>query len=179
MLSLLTALSLTQPGPCRLREPLKDKGRVKILWEKFRLLTVFVSAEVGFGFGGRLRLSGLVDSDHSELVPLAFTQAGHAGLQLVNGGDTVLVVSDESIKPTSELVFLLDDVVTDGTATIALGFLPPQCDGFVVKVDNLWFTWLAGRSCNTQFYSGRELSELAILTVGVLCQDGISCEEWL
>ena len=42
MLSLLTALSLTQPGPCRLREPLKDKGHVKILWEKFRLLKQFL-----------------------------------------------------------------------------------------------------------------------------------------
>ena len=150
MLSLLTALSLTQPGPCRLREPLKDKGHVKILWEKFRLLTVFVSAEVGFGFGGRLRLSGLVDSDHSELVPLALTKAGHASLQLVNSRHAVLVVSDEGVKPASELVFLLDDVVADGTAAIALRLLPPECDGFVVKVDNLGFTRLAGRSYNTQ-----------------------------
>ena len=128
MLSLLTALSLTQPGPCRLREPLKDKGRVKILWEKFRLLTVFVSAEVGFGFGGRLRLSGLVDSDHSELVPLALAKAWHSRLQLVNGGHTVLVIGDEGIKPATELVFLLNDVVCDGSTAVILGFSPSECD---------------------------------------------------
>ena len=114
-------------------------------------------AEVRFGFGGRLRLSGLVDGDHSELVPLALAQARHSRLQLVDCCCAVLVVSDESIKPSSELVFLLDDVVTDGTATVALWFLPPQCDGFVVKVNNLWFTGLAGRSCNTQCQSLSEL----------------------
>ena len=146
MLSLLTALSLTQPGPCRLREPLKDKGRVKILWEKFRLLTVFVSAEVGFGFGGRLRLSGLVDSDHSELVPLALAKAWHSRLQLVNGGSAVLVVGDESVEPAAELVFLLDDVVGDGAATVLLRLVPSQRHRLVVEVDNLRLSRCAGRS---------------------------------
>ena len=146
MLSLLTALSLTQPGPCRLREPLKDKGRVKILWEKFRLLTVFVSAEVGFGFGGRLRLSGLVDSDHSELVPLALAKAWHSRLQLVNGGSAVLVVGDESVEPAAELVFLLDDIMGDGAATVLLRLVPSQRHRLVVEVDNLGFSRGTGRS---------------------------------
>ena len=153
-------LSGTRPDPCQCKEQLKHQlAQISSLPPSLSLLTVFVSAEVRFGLGRGIWLSSLVDSDHSELVPLAFTQAGHASLQLVNGGDTVLVVSDESIKPTSELVFLLDDVVADRPATIALWFLPPQRDGFVVKVDDLWFTRLAGRSWNTQCQSGPEIGE--------------------
>ena len=114
--------------------------------ERVGLLTVFVSAEVRFGFGGRLRLSGLVDSDHSELVPLALAQAWHPRLQLVDGGSAVLVVGDESVEPAAELVFLLDDVVRDRTATVLLGLVPSQGDRLVVEVDNLWLSRCAGRS---------------------------------
>ena len=92
------------------------------------LLTVFVSAEVGFGFGGRLGLSGLVDGDHSELVPLALAQAWHSSLQLVDCCRAVLVVRDESVKPAAKLVFLLDDVVRDWSTTILLGPVPSQGD---------------------------------------------------
>ena len=119
-------------------------------------LTVLVSAEVGFGLRRWVGLSCLVDGDHSELVPLAFTQPGHASLQLVDGRHTVLVVGDEGIEPAAELVFLLDDVVADGAAAVTLGLLPPECDGLVVEVDNLWFTRLAGRSCNTEVTRGSD-----------------------
>ena len=104
------------------------------------LLTVFVSAEVRFGFRGRLRLSGLVDGDHSELVPLALAQARHSRLQLVDCCCAVLVVRDESIKPAAELVFLLNDIVRDRAATILLGLVPSQRDRLVVEVDNLWLS---------------------------------------
>ena len=110
------------------------------------LLTVFVPAEVRFGFGGRLRLSGLVDGDHSELVPLALAQTRHSGLQLVDCRRAVLVIGDESIKPAAELVFLLNDIVRDGTATVLLGLVPSQCDRLVVEVDNLWLSRGTGRS---------------------------------
>ena len=110
------------------------------------LLTVFVSAEVGFGFGGRLGLSGLVDSDHSELVPLALAQARHSRLQLVDCCCAVLVVGDESVKPAAKLVFLLNDIVRDRAATILLGLVPSQCDRLVVEVDNLRLSRCAGRS---------------------------------
>merc|ERR1712211_140966 len=143
MLSLLTALSLTQPGPCRLREP------------------SFCVGKVGFGFGGRLRLSGLVDSDHSELVPLALAQAWHSRLQLVNSGSAVLVVGDESVEPAAELVFLLDDIMGDGAATVLLRLVPSQRHRLVVEVDNLGFSRGTGRS------------------VGVFCQDRVSGEDRL
>ena len=110
------------------------------------LLTVFVPAEVRFGFGGRLRLSGLVDGDHSELVPLALAQARHSRLQLVDGGCAVLVVGDEGVEPAAKLVFLLNDVVGDRSTTILLGFVPSQGDRLVVKVNNLGFSRGAGRS---------------------------------
>jgi hypothetical protein len=74
-------------------------------------LTVFVPAQVRFGFGGGLRLAGLVDGDDPELVPLSLAEARHTRLQLVDGGGAVLIVSDKGIKPSSEFVFLLDNVV--------------------------------------------------------------------
>lgn len=83
---------------------------------------------MGLGFGGGVGLSGLVDGNHPELVPLALAQAGHACLQLVDGGCAVLVVCDEGIEPASELVFLLDDVVGDGPAPVVLGLVPPKGD---------------------------------------------------
>ena len=103
-------------------------------------------AEVRFGFGGRLRLSGLVDGDNSELVPFALAQAWHSRLQLVDCCCAVLVVGDESIKPAAKLVFLLDDVVRDRAATVLLGLVPSQGDRLVVEVDNLRLSRGAGRS---------------------------------
>ncbi len=48
------------------------------------VLTVLVSAEVGFRVRGGLGLAGLVDGDDPELVPLALAQAGDACLQFVD-----------------------------------------------------------------------------------------------
>ena len=93
--------------------------------KKNAFLTVLVSAEVRFGMRARIRLSCLVDRDDPELVPLALAQAGHAGLQLVDGGLAVLVVRDQGVEPSSELVLLLDDVVGDGAAAVVLGLVPP------------------------------------------------------
>ena len=101
---------------------------------------------MGLGFGGGVGLSGLVDGNHPELVPLALAQAGHACLQLVDGGCAVLVVCDEGIEPASELVFLLDDVMRNWATTILFWLVPSESDRFVVKVNNLWLTRLAGRS---------------------------------
>ena len=103
-------------------------------------------AEVRFGFGRRLGLSGLVHGDHSELVPLALTQPRYSRLQLVNCGHTVLVIGDQGVKPAAKFVFLLNDVVCNGTAAVIFGFIPSQCDGFVVEINNLGFARLAWRS---------------------------------
>merc|ERR1719384_2567279 len=65
---------------------------------------VFVSAEVGFGFGRGFGLSRLVDCDDPELVPLALAQPRHPGLELVDGRHAVLVVRDEGVEPAAELV---------------------------------------------------------------------------
>ena len=91
-------------------------------------LTVFVSAEVGFGFRRGFGLSRLVDCDDPELVPLALAQPRHPGLELVDGGHAVLVVRDEGVEPAAELVLLLDDVVCDGPPAVVLGLVPAQCD---------------------------------------------------
>ena len=68
----------------------------------------------------------------------------------------VLIISYEGIKPAAELVLLLDDIVCDGTASIVLGFVPPQRDRFVVKVNNLGFAWLARR-----FWENNTFSKMA------------------
>ena len=91
-------------------------------------LTVFVSAEVGFGFRRGFGLSRLVDCDDPELVPLALAQPRHPGLELVDGRHAVLVVRDEGVEPAAELVLLLDDVVCDGPPAVVLGLVPAQCD---------------------------------------------------
>ena len=96
----------------------------------------------------RIRLSCLVDRDDPELVPLALAQAGHAGLQLVDCGLAVLVVGDQGVEPSAELVLLLDDVVGDGSAAVVLGLVPPQGHGLVVEVGDLGLAGLAGRSCS-------------------------------
>ncbi len=98
-----------------------------------------------FSFGGRIGFAGLVHGNYSELIPLSFAEAGHTGLQLVYGRCAVLVVCYESVEPAAKFVFFLNDVVCDGTASVVLGFVPAECHGLVVEVDNLGFTRRAGR----------------------------------
>ena len=105
-----------------------------------------MSAEVGLGLGRGVRLARLIDRDDAKLIPLALAEAGHPRLQLVNRGHAVLVVRDEGVKPAAEFVFLLDDVVGDGTPAVVLGLVPSQCHGFVVKVHNFRLARGAGRS---------------------------------
>jgi len=93
----------------------------------------------------RFRLSGLVDGDDPKLIPLSFAQAWHASLQLVDLCFAVRVVRDQRIEPAAKLILLLDHVVRDGTATIVLGLVPPQRDGLVVEVYDLWLARLAWR----------------------------------
>ena len=105
-----------------------------------------MSTQVRLGLGRGLGLAGLVDGDNPELIPLALAQPRYSRLQLVDGGHTVLVIGDQRVKPAAKLVFLLNDVVCDGSATVVLGFVPSQCDGFVVEINNLGFPRLAWRS---------------------------------
>ena len=55
------------------------------------------------------------------------------------------IVSDESIKPSSELVFLLNDVVADGAAASVFGLGPFQGNRFVVEVSDGWLAGSTGR----------------------------------
>merc|ERR1712183_512358 len=64
----------------------------------------------------------------------------HACFQLLNGGDAIIIISDKSIKPATKFVLLLDDVVTNGSATSIFRFAPSQSHRFVVKVHDLGFT---------------------------------------
>ena len=109
-----------------------------------------MSAEVWLGLGRGVGLARLVDRNDTELVPLALAQAGHPRLQLVDGRHAVLVVRDEGVEPAAEFVFLLDDVVGDGPAAVVLGLVPPQGDGFVVKVHDSRLAGRAGRSCGAR-----------------------------
>ena len=70
------------------------------------------------------RFSCLVDGHNPELVPLALAKPRHPRLQLVDGGHAIVVVRDQGVKPTSELVFLLDDKMSDGPASVISGFVP-------------------------------------------------------
>ena len=127
-----------------------------------------MSAEVGLGLGRGLRLAGLVDGDDSELVPLALAQPRYSSLQLVNGGHTVLVIGDQRVKPAAKLVFLLNDVVCDGSASVVLGFVPSQCDGFVVEINNLRFARLAWRSCKVYHETQIQQSLIGTYCMGSL-----------
>ena len=95
---------------------------------------------------GWVGFAGFVNCDYAELIPLALAEARNSGLQLVNCGCAVLVVCDESVEPAAELVFLLDDVVGDGAATVLLRLVPSQRHRLVVEVDNLGFSRGTGRS---------------------------------
>jgi hypothetical protein len=65
-----------------------------------------------------LRLARLRDRNHAKDVALAEAEAGNAGLQFGNSGDTIVVVRLEGVVPAAELVLLLDDVVRDGTPAV-------------------------------------------------------------
>ena len=87
-----------------------------------------------------VRFAGLINGDNAELVPFAFAEAWDAGLQLFNGGHAVVVVGDEGVEPASKLVFLLNDIVADGAASIILGFAPSEGHWLVIKVHDLRLT---------------------------------------
>ena len=55
---------------------------------------------MGLGLRRGIRLSGLVDRDDPELVPLALAEAWHPSLKVVDGGAAVVVVGDQGVKPT-------------------------------------------------------------------------------
>ena len=141
---------------------------------------------------GGLRLAGLVDCDDPELVPLALAEAGHPRFQVVDLGTAVGVVGDERVEPAAEFVLLLNDVVRDGPAAVVFRLGPLQRDRLVVEVGYLRLTRLAWRSWEEKTVRlGSVLSlipviaewnfdnDFAMLTVGVLSQDGIAGEYWL
>lgn len=97
--------------------------------------------------GRRVRFSGLVDGNDSELVPFALAQAGHPGLKVVDRSHAVVVVSDEGIEPAPKFVLLLNDVVANRPASCVFGLCPPEGDRFVVEVNNFGLPGGSGRSC--------------------------------
>lgn len=99
-----------------------------------------------FSFRTRIGFSGLVDSNDPELIPFTLTETWNPGLQLIYSCYTVLIVCDKGIEPAAEFVFLLNDIVRNGTATIMFGFIPSQGDRFVVKINNLRFSRCTRRS---------------------------------
>ena len=103
-----------------------------------------MSSEVRFGLITGPGLSGFVDGHDPELIPFTLAEPGHSGLELVNGRHAVVVVRDESIEPPAELVFLLDDEVSDGSSSAVRGFVPPQRHALVVEVHNSRLPGLAG-----------------------------------
>ncbi len=68
-----------------------------------------------------LRLARLRDRNYAKDVALAEAEAGNAGLQFSDSGDTVVVVRLEGVVPAAELVLLLDDVMRDGTPAVVPG----------------------------------------------------------
>lgn len=55
------------------------------------------------------------------------------------------IISDESIKPASKLVLLLDDVVRNGSTTSVLWLGPTEGDRLVVEVHDARLARSAGR----------------------------------
>ncbi len=82
---------------------------------------VLVATEVRLRLPTGLRFARLRDRNHAKDVAFAEAEAGNAGLQLGNGGHTVVVVRLEGVVPAAELVLLLDDVVRDGTPAVVPG----------------------------------------------------------
>ena len=94
-----------------------------------------------FGLAAWPRLASFVDSNHPELVPLAFAKTRDPGLQLINNGAAVAVVGDQSVKPPSKLVLLLNDVVSDWPPAVRLRLLPSKRNRLVVEVRDVGFLW--------------------------------------
>ena len=67
-----------------------------------------------------------------------------------SGVTTYQIVRDEGIEPSSEFVFLLNDVVADGPASGIFGLGPAESDGLVVEVHDAWLARGARRLWNTQ-----------------------------
>ena len=67
-----------------------------ILWK----LTIFVSTEMRFSFKTRPGFSSLVNSYNPELIPFTLTQPWNPSFKLVNSSTAVIIVSNQSIKPT-------------------------------------------------------------------------------
>lgn len=112
--------------------------------QEMKDLTIFVSAEMRLGLQTWPGFSSLVHGHDPELVPFALAQSWNPRLQLIDDGAAVVIVRDQRVKPASELVLLLNDVVSDGPATIVSWLLPSQGHGLVVEVYNvrlLWSTW--------------------------------------
>ena len=101
------------------------------------MLTVFISAEMRLGLDAGVGLAGLIDRDDSELVPLSETEAGDAGLELLDGGRAVGVVSHEGVEPAAEGVLLLNDVVRYGSAAVVGGGRPAQGHRLMVEIHDL------------------------------------------
>ena len=101
------------------------------------MLTVFVSAEMRLGLDAGVGLASLVDRDDSELVPLSETEAGDAGLELLDGGRAVGVVGHEGVEPAAEGVLLLNDVVRYGSAAVVGGGRPAQGHRLMVEIHDL------------------------------------------
>jgi hypothetical protein len=55
------------------------------------------------------------------------------------------IIRDESIKPASKLVLLLDDVVRNGSTASVLGLGPTEGDRLVVEVHDARLARSAGR----------------------------------
>jgi len=79
---------------------------------------ILVATQVRLRLPTRLRFARLRHRNHAKDVALPQAQAGYAGLQFRNSGDAVVVVRLERVVPAAELVLLLDDVMSDGTAAV-------------------------------------------------------------
>ena len=107
-----------------------------------------MAGKMWFSFITWPRFSGFVDSNNPELVPLALAETGHPCLQLVDGGHAVVIVRDQSVKPASKLVLLLDDKMGDWPSSVISRFVPSQCYTFVVKINNSRLSGLSWWFCN-------------------------------
>ena len=87
-------------------------------------LTVLVPGQVGLGLVARPRLPGFVGRHDPELIPLALAQTWNASFQFLDGGGAIVVIGDQCVEPTAEFVFLLNNVVTNGSSTSVFGFGP-------------------------------------------------------
>jgi hypothetical protein len=83
----------------------------------------------GFGGDQRLTLSVFIDSRHSEFILFTFLQVFY-----VTFGSTAELTD---WLPLARLVLLFHHIVTDGRATIILGWIPGQLASFCSDVLDL------------------------------------------